>query len=72
MCLRGVDGWTQESHHNRGAIREKDAAFIAPAILDSILPFAKPLTLAVYARFFLFLVIRLVKGSPHLFATGRG
>ena len=40
------------SHHNRGAIREKDAAFIAPAILESMLPFAMPLTLAVYARIF--------------------
>ena len=28
------------SHHNRGAIRETDAAFIAPVILDSMLPFA--------------------------------
>ena len=40
------------NHHNRGAIREKDAAFIAPALLDSMLPFAMPLTLAVYARVF--------------------
>ena len=36
---------------NRGAIRE-DAAFIAPALLDSLLPFAMPLTLAVYAKVF--------------------
>ena len=28
------------SHHNRGAIKETDAAFIAPVILDSTLPFA--------------------------------
>ena len=40
------------SHRNRSAIREKDAAFIAPAILDSMLSFAMPLTLAVHARIF--------------------
>lgn len=40
------------SQHNRGAIRETDAAFIAPVILDLMLPFAMPLTLAVYARTF--------------------
>ena len=38
------------SHHNRGAIRETDAAFIAPVILDFMLLFAMPL--AVHARTF--------------------
>ncbi len=40
------------SHHSRGAIRETNAAFIAPVVLDLLLPFAMPSTLAVYARTF--------------------
>ena len=37
-----AEEWMDErvSHHNRGAIKETDAAFIAPVILDSTLPFA--------------------------------
>ena len=60
------------SHHNCGAIRETDAAFIAPVDTRFDVIIRDAVNLSRMQGLSLALVTMPVEGSPHLYATGRG